>query len=287
MTEEKNLSRRDFEAVMRRATELAMSESESGEFSEAELYRIAREVGISDRHVRLALAQVRAGDPASGGTLDRLFGPEIVFASRVVPGVPRDLSERIDHFMVAGRLLQPVRRGATTLQYRPAVDWISQVARLASATSGRYYVASAKSVEVRLEEVEPSRTLVEFRVDPGTRGEAVGGAFFGGGMAAVGGGIGVTLAVAAVAPVAIAVAAGAAVGGGAVSGIVWGVGRSHQKKVRDVQAEVEGILDDLELEAPLEPPPPSWQHWVRRQFHGARKLFGDMEMGLGKDDLKL
>jgi hypothetical protein len=284
MGEEKSLSRKDFEAVMRRATELAMSESDGGEFSEAELYRIAREVGIPDRHVRLALAQHRAGD-AAGGPLDRVFGPELVHASRVVPGTPRELSERIDRFMVAGRLLHSVRRGTNVLQYRPAVDWISQVARLASATSRRYYVASAKSVEVRLEEVEPGRTLVEFRVDPGIRGEAVAGAFFGGAMAGAGGGVGVGFALATVAPLALAVAGGAVVGGGALTGIVWGVGRSNQKKVRDVHAEVEGILDHLEVEEPLEPPPPSWQDWVRRQFHGARRLFGDLEMG--RDDWKL
>jgi hypothetical protein len=81
------------------------------------------------------------------------------------------------------------------------------------------------------------------------------------------------------APLTLAIAAGAVMGGGAVGGTVWGVGRSHQKKVRDVHAEVEGILDLLELEAPLEPPPPSWQDWVRRQFHGARKLFDNVEIG--------
>jgi hypothetical protein len=160
------------------------------------------------------------------------------------------------------------------------------VARLASATSRRYYVASAKSVEVRLEEVESGRTLVEFRVDPGTRGEAVGGAFFGGGMAGAAGGIAAGIALATVAPLALAAAAGAAVGGGATSGIVWAVGKSHRRKRRDVHAEVEGILDHLEVEEPLEPPPPSWQQWVRRQFHGARKMFGEMELDELHDDLK-
>jgi hypothetical protein len=279
MSEERTLSRRDFEAVMRRATELAMSEAESGELSEAELFRIAHEVGISDRHVRMALAQVRSGSGAErgGGTLDRIFGPEVVHASRVVPGTPREISQRIDHFMVAGRLLTSVRRGTSILQYRPSVDWISQVARLASATSRRYYVASAKSVEVHLDEIEPARTLVEFRVDPGTRGEAVAAGFAGGGAAGVGTGVLIAFGAATFAPAALAIAAGAVIGGGAVGGTVWGVGRSHQKKVRDVRAEVEGILDQLEVEGPLEPPPPSWQDWVRRQFHGARKLFDNVE----------
>jgi hypothetical protein len=281
MSEEKHLSRSEFEAVMRRATELAMSESDAEELSEAELYRIAREVGITDRHVRMALAQVRSGHAVEsrGGAMDRVFGPEVVLASRVVPGSPKELSERIDLFMVAGRLLTSVRRGTTILQYRPAVDWISQVARLASATSRRYYVASAKSVEVHLEEIEPGRTLVELRVDPGTRGEAMAAAFFGGGAAGIGSGVLVAFGAATVIPLAVAIAAGAVIGGGAAGGTVWGVGRSHLKKVRDVRAEVEGILDQLEIEGPLEPPPPSWQDWVRRQFHGARRLFDNLEMG--------
>jgi hypothetical protein len=287
MDEGKSLTRREFEAVMRRATELALSESDSdsGALSEAELYRIAREVGVSERHVRLALSEVRAGE-VGGGAIERLFGPEIVRASRVVPGTARQLAERIDRFMVAGRLLQPVRRGATILQYRPAVDWISQVARLASATSRRYYVASAKSVEVHLEAVEPDRTLVEFRVDPGTRSEAVWGGLLGGGTVGVAGGITAGIALTTIAPVVAAAAVGAVVGGGASTAIVWSTGKSHQKKVRDVRAEVEGILDHLEVEEPLEPPPPSWQQWVRRQFHGARKMFGEVELDELEDDLR-
>jgi hypothetical protein len=287
MGEGKSLTRREFEAVMRRATELALSESDSADLTEAELYRIAREVGISERHLRLALSQLRAGE-VGGGRLDRLFGPEVVVASRVVPRAQRELSERIDRFMVAGRLLQPVRRGTAILQYRPAVDWISQVARLASATSRRYYVASAKSVEVRLEEIEPARTLVEFRVDPGTRGEAVGGAFFGGGLAGVAGGVGAGFALSMVAPVALAAAAGVGVGAAAVTGIVWASGRSHQKKVHDVRSEVEGILDHLEQDEPLEPPPPSWRDWVRRQIHGARKKLGEFDLDeLGEDEWRV
>ena len=279
----RSLTRRQFDAVIRRATEFAAHDSEIGDLSEAELYRIAHEVGVPERHVRRALAELRTGE-VGGGALDRIFGPEIIHASRTVPGTTAELAERIDRFMVAGRLLQPVRRGNGILQYRPAVDWISQVARVASATSRTYYVASAKSVEVRLEEVEPGRTIVDFQVDPGTRGDAVGGALLGGGTGGIGGGIAVGLGLAAVTPLTLAVVAGTVVGGAVVGAVTWGVGRSHQKKMRDVRAEVEGILDQLESGEPLEPPPPAWREWVKRQFHGARKLLGDMEPGDGGRD---
>jgi hypothetical protein len=91
-----------------------------------------------------------------------------------------------------------------------------------------------------------------------------------------------------IAPVAAAAAVGAALGGGGTAAIIWSTGKSHQKKIREVHAEVEGILDHLEMDEPLEPPPSSWQQWVRRQFHGARKVFGEMDPGsLGRDDFKL
>ena len=282
MDQGKSLTRREFDAVMRRATELALHDTEAGELSESELYRIARDVGVPERHVRRALAEVRTGE-VGGGTLDRLFGPAVVKASRLVAEDPSELAERIDRFLVAGRLLQPLRKGSAILQYRPAVDWISQVARVASASSRRYYVASAQSVEVRLTESEPGHTLVEFEVDPGTRPDAVGSALFGGGALGLGGGVAAGFGLAVVAPLSLAVVTGTALGGVALCVTTVFVGRSHQKKVRDVRAEVEGILDQLELGEPLEPPSPSWRDWVKRQFHGARKMFGEMERGDGSD----
>jgi hypothetical protein len=285
MDRDKSLTRQEFEAVMRRATELAMGDSEPSELTEADVYRIAREVGVPDRHVRLALAEVRAGETSST-TLDRFFGPETVYASRVVPGTPLELTQRIDRFLVSGRLLQPVRRSAGFLQYRPAVDWMSQVARVASATSRRYFVASAKSVEARLEEVEPGRTLIELRVDPGMRSEALSGAFLGGGAAGVAGGIGSGILLSLFAPVALAAVGGAVIGGALLGGTAAAVASSNRRKLSAVHAEVEGILDQLESGVELEPPPPSWSDWVKRQFHGARKVMDelDSEMGGKKGD---
>jgi hypothetical protein len=281
--DERKLTRDQFEAVLRRATELALGESDSGELTEDELLKIASEVGIAPRHVRVALAESRSGQlersERSGGTLDRMFGPEVLVVSRVIAGKTRPLSVQIDRFLVGGRLLQPVRRSASYLQYRQAVDWISQVARIASATSRRYYVASAKSVEVYLDELEEGRTLIEFRVDPGTRSEAMTGAFLGGGAGGVGAGIGVGVGVALLAPIASAAAAGLLAGSTISSVIAFAVARKHRGKLTDVRAEVEGILDHLESGEVLEPPPPSWRQWVKRQFHGARRLIGELEQG--------
>ena len=270
--EKRSLSRREFDAVIRRAAELATSDPDAGEgaLTEAELFRIAGEVGLSDTHVRRALADVRSG--AEGGSvLDRVFGPSSVRASRVAPANPQEIASAVDDFLVASQLLQPVRRGVGVLQYRPAVDWASQLARAASFRSRKYYVASARSVEVQMESIDDDRTLVEFLVDPGTRGDDIAGAVFGGGV--VGGGVGSLAAVglATVAPVGLAIGLGVVVGAGAWSGVTYAVGRSHKKKLQEVQTELEGVLDALEMGASLEPPPASWRRWVKRHFHGVAR----------------
>ena len=270
-----SLTRREFDEVIRRASELAARESDSreGALEEGELLRIAREVGLPERHVRMALAELRSGTMVpTGGPMERLFGPETVRAGRVVPGSSRELAAKLDDFLVGGRLLQAVRKTDRRLQHRPAVAWASQVARVASATSRRYYVAAARSVDIRLEEIEPGQTLVDIEVDPGTRGDSVGGAVAGT-LAGVAGGAGATFALVSVAPLVVAVAAGALLAAALGAGSMSWAGSSHRRRLRDVLAEVEGILDDLENGEMLEPPPPSWRQWVKRHFHGVAKDF--------------
>ncbi len=281
MSEEKGrgLTRHEFDAVIRRAAELASADSDPGDggLTEAELFRIAREVGLNERHVRLALSEVRSGRSV-GGALDRVFGPSFLRAARVVPGTPKELATKLDDFFAGTQLLQPVRRGPQVLQYRPALDWASQIARAASFTSRKYYVASAKSVEVHLEAVDEASTLVELLVEPGTRNDSVGGAAVGGGTGGVGAGIGIGFAVVASGgALAVAIPIGLAAAGAIGGGITYLVGASHKKKLIEVQAEVEGILDRLEMRESLEPPPASWRRWVKRQFHGVARDLMSLE----------
>ena len=274
MEKGRSLTRREFDAVIRRAAELATSDSESaeGSLTEEELFRIAGEVGLSERHVRAALSDVRTG-VGQGGFLDRVFGPSHVRASRSVPRTPQELGESLDDFLAGTQLLQRVRRTPTMLQYRPAVDWASQLARAASFSSRKYYIASARSVEVQLQAQDGGRTRVELLVDPGTRGDDAAGALFGGGFAGLAGGGLLGWGLAAVAPMALGIAAGSLVGAGIWGGVAYAVGLAHKRKVAEVQNEVEGVLDALESGGSLEPPPPSWRRWVKRYFHGMAKDF--------------
>jgi hypothetical protein len=276
MDPNRSLTRKQFDEVIRRAAELAASEPDGGEsaLNEEELFRIAREVGLDERHVRKALVQVRAAPPPGRNPVSVLFGPPVLYASRVVPGRREDIAATIDEFMVAGRLLQAVRRGGSVLQYRPAVDWASQIARAASSTSKKYYVASAKWVEVRLESMEGDRTLVELEVEPGTRDDYLAGGLVGGAAGGVGVGVGLAMAIGLTGgAAALGVGLGIVAGTGVLGGIAWVSGYYHKKRLLQVRAEMEGILDCLEAGESLEPPPSSWRRWVRRHFHGVAKEF--------------
>jgi len=277
----RSLTRKEFDEVIRQAAEIAASEPEGGgsELTEVDLFRIAGEVGLDERHVRKALVQVRRSPPTGRGPVSALYGPTFVVASRIVPGTREELGRTIDEFMVAGQLLQNVRKSASVLLYRPAVDWASQIARAASSTSRKYYVASSKRVEVRLEQVEESRSFVEIEVEPGTRDEHLVGGIVGGLAGGTGIGVGVAFAVATAAPLALGVAAGVAVGSAVFGGIGWVTGYYHKRRLLEVRAEIEGILDRLETGESLEPPPSSWRRWVRRHFHGvAKDLMGDSDL---------
>ncbi len=274
-----NLSRQQFDSVIRRAAELATADldEKEGRMSEVELFRIASEVGLRETDVLRALAEVRSR--GGGTTFDRIFGFETVTASRVVSDAKVNLKDRLDDFLVASQLLRPVRRTPDLLVYQPAVDWVSRLARAASFTSQEHYIASAKSVEVRLEKLDDERVLVELLVDHGNRSTWMA-------QAALGGGI-----VGAVAGALVTVLAGIVTGGSitvaSVTGFltclgVWvavgtGVVQRRRMKIAQVIAEIDGVLDRLETGEALEPPPASWRRWVKRHFHGVARDFSPTE----------
>jgi hypothetical protein len=271
------LSRREFEEVIRRASELASKEPDAGtSLSESELFRIAEEVGLPEEHVRRALVEVRSETIPEGG-IRALRGSPWIRASRVVPGSREELAESIDQFLVGGRLLHPVRKGNEYMVYWPSQDWASQIARTASSTGRKYYIASAKRVEVRLRPVHDKATWVEIAVDPGIRGDSVAGAILGGIGGGVGVGVGAGVALAAVGPLTLAVAASVVAGSLAAGGVTWLVGRSYRNQMERVRLELEGVLDQLERGETLEPPPPSWQRWVSRHFRGIAKELRRLE----------
>ena len=134
----RSLTRTEFEAVMKRASELAISDPYDGQstLDEAEVFRIASEVGLPQKHVRRALSEIRSNENPSSA-IDRWFGARQVRGSRVVEASKEDLRDKLDEFLVAGNLLEAVRQGTDLLLYRPAVDWISHFARAGASLSRR------------------------------------------------------------------------------------------------------------------------------------------------------
>ncbi len=275
----KGITRRDFEEVIRRATELAQHDGEDSgpEISEGELFRIAAEVGLSQEHIRRALVDVRQ-TPAVPSGISALWSDPWLSASRVVPGSRATVVARVDDFLVSSRLLQQVRQGKDHMVYWPSEDWASQIARVASSTGKKYYIASAKRVEVSLKAVTDQSTWVELRVDPGIRNDNVAGALLGGGAAGTVAGVGLAALLLPAVPVIAGVAAGVAAAGALFGGISWSVARAYRSQLERVKLEMEGVLDQLERGEIPEPPPSSWRKWVSRNFRGiAREISREID----------
>ena len=280
------LTRRDFDEVMRRAAELAADDpgSAADAFSDEEVVRIGREVGLPERHVRRALAErrTRGGGVEGGwkGGLRMLLGRDEVAASRTITRPRARVRDELDDFMVGGQLLQRVRGKDDMLQYRPAVDWVSRVARAASFRSRQHYIASARLVEVRLERMGAESTQVDIRVDPGIAGNYRNWWVLAGCIGGVAGGAGVALSMSP-SLLALAVAGVAGAAASIVTSMVVALmaGPGFRRRVADVESEVEGVLDGLEKEKGLEPPPPAWRRWVRRHFHGVAREMMDTQQG--------
>ena len=167
------------------------------------------------------------------------------------------------------------RRRDDLLQYRPAIDWASRVARAASSTSRKHYVSAARLVEVRLEEVSSESTHVDILVDPGIVANYRSGAAIGGGIVGLVVGFGVGVALATLLSLTLAAVGGVVAGSAAALAVASVAGRGFRRRLHEIHLEVEGILDGLERESGLEPPPSAWRRWVRRHFHGvAREMIG-------------
>ncbi len=264
----RGLTRTEFESVMKRASELAMSDPSDvhGTLDEAEIFRIASEVGLPENHVRQALAEMRSNENPSS-FVDRWFGSAQVRGSRVVQASKEDLQNTLDQFLVAGNLLEVVRQGPDLLLYRPAVDWISNFARAGASLSRRAHWAASKEIEIYLEELEVKSTLIEIRVDPDIRGSYTAGAAI---IAVLLGG-GTAFGVAALAAAVFALPTVAALSLGGLSAAVVAIasaqitGRYSRRAREEVQQELEEVLDRLELGEDLTPPPASWRRWVMDQ----------------------
>jgi hypothetical protein len=274
--EPRRITREELQLVIRRAAELLTDETESDErLSEAQVLRIADELGLPGRHVRQALYELpRRGGPP-GSRLDRWYGESGVVGTRVVPGRPDEVMDRLEDYLVTRELLQVLRRQGGRASFSPADDAISNVARAVRRPQRQWQIARSRRVLVEARPMvdEASHVRLELDMEPQRKRAAASG-IVGGAL------LGLPLAVGAFFPVdqiffdiagnAAGLAAGLAAGAGTLGASVAGglaVARSRfRARVDGARLEIAGLLDRLEGGRTLDPPPAPWLRSLRSRI---------------------
>lgn len=276
------ISREDLQLVIRRAAELYTAEADADEqLSETEVLRIADELGLPGRHVRQALYELPR-HRGEGGWVDRWFGLPAVVETRVVPGAPSKVVDRLEDYLVTREFLQVLRRQGERVAFSPAEDAISNVARAVRRPQRQWQVARARRVLVEARPIPEDESHVRLEVDVSNRRrQAVIGGVVGGVV------VGIPLAAGAFFPASQIMFDIAGETAGYVAGIAAGVGtfavtvraglavaRSRfRARVDDARLEVASLLDRLEGGRKLDPPPAPWLRSLRSRI--ADTLRGD------------
>ena len=166
-----SVSREQLEKVIHRAAELQFSQGEAHESLDAdEVLRIAEEVGLEGRHVRQALAEMRADAmlPEQTGersVATRLWGEATVVGSRVVPGAPHEVLSMLGEHLAEQESLRSVRDRPGQQVWEPASDLMSNLQRGFDLGGRGYELAKARSISVMAQPLEEGRTLLTVTAD--------------------------------------------------------------------------------------------------------------------------
>lgn len=270
----RSISRRDFEVVIRRASELAAAEADSDDesLSEEEAVRIATELGLADRHVRRALYELPAledSEPDPGW-----FPEPLLTSSRVVPGHADGLLRQIEEYLSTREYMQVVRRRHGRAFLMPADDAISNLARSFLRPSRRYHLARARRVVVSVRPLEDESAHVQFAMDMSDQRKSairtgwtlgsIGGLLVGGAAAAIVASIDMPTAVTTAGSI-MAFASGFA---GSVAVMLTASRAALRRKLTAAKFELDGLLDRAEYGEKLEPPPAPWRRRLQQRLLG-------------------
>jgi hypothetical protein len=161
------LDRDAAERVLRRAIELVddADPSDSG-ISLRALVEAAEELGIDPDGVHRAAAEEQLGLLAGEESrADRLVGPAVVTATRIVPGSPEEVLDRADTWLRRARTLRRVRRAPGRADYKRRTDPIASVQRAVRSASGAEELTRVQRLRVLTVPAGESRTLVALVVD--------------------------------------------------------------------------------------------------------------------------
>lgn len=269
------ISRPQIEAVIRRAAELYAAETASDDgISEAELIRIASELGLPARLVRQALYETPAAH-AEPSLLDRLCGPGEISIARVVPNEAELTRKRLEEYLVTREYFQVTRRQLGQAWFIPADDLVSRIVRSISRPARRFHIPKARGIALAVNPLEEGRAHVRIDLNYGSvRKDSliVGGVL---GAIPVGLAVGGILAgtIDAVAGPIGAAGVFAALGSGMIASASAGIAlaAAHFRRLRRLAGgEVEHLLDRIETGERLDPPLPPWRRRLQAQLQRPR-----------------
>lgn len=265
LSDQRYLTRHDLEVVIRRAAELEVQAGSSvPELSEADLLRIAGEVGLSDESVRRALAEHYADVSVQRllverGWASRLCGPGLVPASRRVRGTASEIQEALESHFRSSESLRLVRRTRTGSLWEPESGVVASLMRSVDIFGRGYRLAKkARALELHVVDAGEGWAQVTLTADLGNERA---GWFWGLGVAAGG-------SAAAAAGVFIvglpSIPDVVVVGAPALLGIsTWLARTGYRAAVEKMRLVLDGLLDRLEHSEPLEPARPSWRDLLK------------------------
>ena len=109
----RKIDRDALERIIQRAAELQTAEREIGEnLTPTEVLELGKEVGIPDRYLQQAMLEEQTRRPTAptSGIMNRLAGPLVVTAERVVRGQPEEVEAAVMRWMEQNELLTVQRQ---------------------------------------------------------------------------------------------------------------------------------------------------------------------------------
>ncbi len=196
------VTREQLERVILRASDLQFRRSRpaEGELRAGEVVQIGAEVGIEERYIRQALAEIEAASlvpaaPPDEGLARRIAGPAIVSTSRVVPGSPAEVEANLESYLRHEELLRQVRSRSGGSRWEPGSGLVHQVRRSLDVGGRRYTLARARDLQIRVAALESGWSLVTLTANIGNlRAQRLAGWFTGLGLAGAAGGFGLFMA---------------------------------------------------------------------------------------------
>jgi hypothetical protein len=257
------LTRQDLEAVVRRAAELEIEGGGSApELSEGDVLRIASEAGLSEASVRRALAEHGAGAGdllVERGWLTRLCGPGLVTTTRSVPRPAEEVRLELESHLQANESMRLVRRTSISSLWEPDRGIVAALMRGLDVLGRGYPLAKkSRALELQVFPIGEESCQISLTTDLGNERA---GWFW---VLGVGAGAPLTLATMGIILGTPEFQSALAVLSPAWFGATLALARAgYRRGVGKMRLVMDGLLDRVEHDEPLEPQRPSWKDLLK------------------------